>query len=171
MKPTTQNTLFDPESNVTRRRVLAGAGGLAAALLAGRALAAGDEAAHEHGGKHYSPGVRNKKHAALAAAVSTCITKGEACLSHCMETFVQGDTTMGKCADAVQQMLPVCRAMSSLAVYDSKHLPDLARACKGVCTDCEKVCRDHAEHQQECKDCADACAAVIVECKKLLAAA
>ena len=34
-----------------------------------------------------------------------------------------------------------------------------------------QVCRDHAEHQQECKDCADACAAVIVECKKLLAAA
>jgi len=57
--------------------------------------------------------------------------------------------------------------MSSLGMYDSKLLEDLARACMGVCSDCEKVCREHAEHQKECKECADACAAVIKECKKL----
>ena len=142
---------------------------MATALFAGRALAAEDKAGHEHGDSHYTPGVRNKKHMALVAAVNTCIAKGEACLSHCMETFVQGDTTMGACADAVQQMLPVCRAMSSLGVYDSKHLPDLAKVCMGVCTDCEKVCREHAEHQKECKECAEACAAVIAECKKIVA--
>jgi len=154
---------------VTRRRVLSGAAGLATALAAGQALAADPHAGHDHTEKRYLPGVRNKKRVALVKAAADCTAKGDACLSHCMETFVQGDTTMATCADAVQQMLPVCRAMSSLGAYDSKHLPDLARACIGVCTDCEKVCREHAEHQKECKDCADACAALIEECKKLLA--
>ncbi len=161
-----RDRIQDGEGSLTRRRALSGAAGLATTLLAGRALAA--DAGHAHGGDHYTPGVRNKKHPALVAAVNDCTSKGEACLSHCMETFVQGDTMMAECADAVQQMLPVCRAMSSLAVYDSKHLSDLAKACMGVCTDCEKVCRDHAEHQQECKDCADACLAVIAECKKIV---
>jgi Cys-rich four helix bundle protein (predicted Tat secretion target) len=154
---------------LARRRVLAGAAGVATAMLAGRALAADEHAGHQHGDKRYTPGVRNKKRQALVKAAIDCTTKGDACLSHCMETFVQGDTTMGECADAVQQMLPVCRAMSQLGAYDSKHLGDLARACIGVCTDCEKVCREHAEHQKECKDCADACAALIEECKKLVA--
>ena len=168
MKRLTMDPSLESDAPVTRRRVLTGAAGVATALFAGRALAAG-EIGHDHGGKQYSPGVRNKNHADLVAAVNACTAKGEACLSHCMETFVQGDTTMGACADAVQQMLPVCRAMSSLGVYDSKHLPDLARACMGVCTDCEKVCREHADHQKECKECADACAAVIKECKKIVA--
>jgi len=162
------STFLSPEATVSRRAVLRGAAGAAGVLVASRALAADDQGAHDHG-KHYSPGVRNKKRAALAAAAETCTAKGEVCLSHCMETFLQGDTTMASCADAVQQMLPVCRAMSSLAVYDSPHLKDLARACIGVCTDCEKVCREHAEHQKECKDCADACAALIKECQKVLA--
>lgn len=160
-------TIRDDEGFLPRRGVLAGAAGLATVLIAGRALAADPHAGH--GDKHYTPGVRNKKRQALVKAATDCTTKGDACLSHCMETFVAGDTTMGACADAVQQMLPVCRALSSLAAYDSKHLPDLARACIGVCTDCEKVCREHAEHQKECKECADACAALIEECKKLLA--
>jgi Cys-rich four helix bundle protein (predicted Tat secretion target) len=159
----------DSELPVTRRRVLSGAAGVATALVTGLALAADPPAGHDHAERRYTPGVRNKKRGALVKAAADCTAKGEACLSHCMETFVQGDTTMGACADAVQQMLPVCRAMSSLGVYDSKHLPALAQACIGVCTDCEKVCREHAEHQKECKDCADACAALIEECKKLSA--
>lgn len=167
MTRSTLESMLSEETRVTRRHVLAGAAGAAATLLAGRALAADEHAGHGKG--KYTPGVRNKKHADLAAAVNNCTAKGEACLSHCMETFREGDTTMAECADAVQQMLPVCRAMSSLSVYDSKHLPDLARACLGVCTDCEKVCREHADHQKECKDCADACAAVIKEVKKMLA--
>ncbi len=170
MKSSRFESILSEETTVSRRRVLAGAAGAAAALLAGSAFAADEHAGHAgHGDGKYTPGVRNKKHADLAAAVANCTVKGEACLSHCMETFKEGDTMMAECADAVQQMLPVCRAMSSLAVFDSKHLPDLARACLGVCTDCEKVCREHADHQKECKDCADACAAVIREVKKLLA--
>jgi Cys-rich four helix bundle protein (predicted Tat secretion target) len=156
------------EVTLSRRHVLSGAAAAAGILLAGRAMAADEHAGHGDGA-HYTPGVRNKKHPELVAAVNACLVKGEACLSHCMETFVQGDTTMAECADAVQQMIPVCRAMASLVVYDSKHLEDLARACMGVCTDCEKVCREHAEHQKECKECADACAAVIKQCEKLLA--
>ena len=169
MKKLDFSSVLASEAPVSRRGMLSGAVGVAGALLAGRAVAAEEKGGHEHGGKHYTPGVRNKKHADLVAAVNTCTAKGEACLSHCMETFREGDTTMAECADSVQQMLPVCRAMSSLGVYDSPHLKDLARACMGVCTDCEKVCREHAEHQKECKECADACADVIDRCKKLLA--
>lgn len=169
MEPNFRDGAVGTGNPVARRRLLAGAAGLATALIAGSALAADPHAGHEHGAKHYTPGVRNKKQTALVKAALDCTAKGDACLSHCMETFMAGDTTMGACADAVQQMLPVCRAISQLAAYDSKHLPDLARTCIGVCTDCEKVCREHAEHQKECKECADACAALIEECKKLVA--
>ncbi|MCC6849820.1 MAG: four-helix bundle copper-binding protein [Deltaproteobacteria bacterium] len=169
MTSDTRGGALGADPAVGRRRVLASAAGLATAVVAGRALAADPHAGHGHGDKVYTPGVRNKKRTALVKAAIDCTIKGDACLSHCMETFVAGDTTMGACADAVQQMLPVCRAMSQLGAYDSKHLPDLARVCIGVCTDCEKVCREHAEHQKECKDCADACAALIEECKKLAA--
>jgi len=153
----------------TRRGVMAGAAGAAALAIAGRAAAADEHAGHAAAGKKYTAGVRNKKHASLADAVNDCTAKGDSCLSHCMETFRAGDTTMAECADAVVQMLTVCRATASLARYDSPHLKDLARACRAVCADCEKACRAHADHQPECKACADACALVIKECDKLLA--
>jgi Cys-rich four helix bundle protein (predicted Tat secretion target) len=158
--------------SLTRRSVLSGAAGLAAALVAPSIVAAAEHSGHgghAEGEARYTPGVRNKKHPELIAAANSCLAAGESCISHCMETFVGGDTTMGRCADAVQQMLPVCRAMSSLSVYDSPHLPALAEACIGVCTDCEKVCREHAEHQPECKRCADACAELIAQCKRITA--
>ena len=86
---------------------------------------------------------------------------GRDCFSHCLETFRDGETNMAECAFAVEQMLQVCGATGALASYDSKHLKTMAQACIDVCLDCEKVCREHEEHQPECKDCADACAAVV----------
>jgi Cys-rich four helix bundle protein (predicted Tat secretion target) len=118
---------------------------------------------------HYSHAKAYKKHVALTAAANECTAKGEICISHCLETFMAGDTTMAECANAVQQMLPVCAAMAQLSTYDSAHLPALAKACIGVCEDCEKECRVHEEHQPECRDCADACAALIKEAKTVVA--
>jgi len=117
----------------------------------------------------YTDAQAYKKHKALTEAANACSTKGEICISHCLETFLTGDTTMAECAYAVQQMLPVCAAMAQLSAYDSKHLGAMAKACIGVCEDCEKECRVHEEHQPECRDCADACAALIKEAKKVLA--
>lgn len=160
-----------PESRAhgafSRRDVLVGAGAIASLAVAGAAVAADDEMSHhEH---HYTTGVANKKHPALVAAAYECIARGEACLSHCFETFRAGDTKMADCATAVEQMMPVCTALAHLAIRDSKHLPALARACVAVCEDCEKQCREHAEHQKECKAAAEACAALLKEAKLVAA--
>lgn len=154
-----------PNAALRRRELLVGAGALAGVAVAGAARAA------EHGGHQgqhgYSAGVANKKHPELVGAAYDCIAKGEACLSHCMETFRAGDTTMAECATSVETMLPVCEALAHLAVRDSKHLPALAGACAAVCEDCEKACREHAEHQPECKAAADACQKLAAAAKKL----
>jgi len=156
-----------PASALGRRELLAAAGAAALLTGAGRAFAAEQEG-HSHG-KQYFDAKAAKAHAALVAAANECVAKGQICISHCLETFRLDDTTMAECASAVQEMLPVCTALGYLAAYDSRHLKDLARACIPVCETCEKECRVHEEHQIECKDCADACATVIREAKKLLA--
>ena len=153
---------------MSRRDVLIGAGAVASVAVAGATIAGAEEGAHTMEHKYFEAQAY-KKHLALVAATNECIGKGQACISHCMETFLGGDTTMGKCAFAVQQMLPVCTAMAYLAAYDSKRLKPMAETCVGVCEDCEKECRVHQEHQPECRACADACAALIKEAKKLLA--
>lgn len=157
-----------------RRELLVGAGALAAAAAAsaadhadGHAHGAGE--GHHHGGMKYFKAERYARRAPLVAATENCISKGRQCLSHCLETFLAGDTTMAECAFAVDQMLAVCNAMARLAAHDSPQLPEMARACIAVCEHCEKECRRHEEHQPECRACADACAALIAEAKKVLA--
>jgi Cys-rich four helix bundle protein (predicted Tat secretion target) len=102
------------------------------------------------------------------AVTNECIARGQACLSHCMETFVAGDTTMAECARAVQEMLVTCQAFGQLAANDSVVLRPMAQACIAVCEECEKQCRVHEDHQRECRECADACAELVREAKKLL---
>jgi Cys-rich four helix bundle protein (predicted Tat secretion target) len=154
--------------SIRRRDVLVGAAGLATAAAALTASAQ-EHSGHAAGAKgHYTEAQRYKKHVAAVEAAEKCVGTGRRCLSHCLETFVAGDTTMGECAFAVEQMLRVCDAFAYIAAYDSKRLPEMARACIGICEDCEKACREHEEHQPECKACADACAALIVEARKLV---
>ena len=151
---------------ISRRDFLVASGAAATVMSAGGAVYADPMESHkEH---KYFEAKAYKKHAALVAATENCVSKGQACLSHCMETFVAGDTTMAECAAAVQQMLPVCNATGYLAACDSKRLKEMTAACVAVCEDCEKECRVHQEHQPECRACADACAALIKEAKKLL---
>ncbi len=160
---------------IHRRDLLAGMTILAGATLAGvghaeekhehHAPAAGG-AATEHG---YSEATAFKKHAALVAATNECVAKGQACLSHCFETFVAGDTKMAECARSVYEMLATCEAFAVLAANDSVALRSMAQGCIAVCEECEKQCRKHEEHQAECRSCADACKNLVVEAKKLLA--
>jgi len=158
--------------SISRRQILLGGVGLAAAAAATGASA---EDTHDHGAHApgtsgtYTEAQAHKRHAAATAAADECIETGRACLSHCLETFVADDTTMAECALAVQQMLRVCDAFAFLASQDSQVLADLARACMAVCEYCERECRVHEDHQPECKACADACADLIVETKKLVA--
>jgi len=149
---------------ITRRGLVVGAGAVAT-MASARLAFAGTEA----DASHYTEAKAYKKRAALVEAANGCISTGRACLSHCMETFLAKDTMMAACALAVEQMLAVCPALATLAASDSKHLPVMAQACIAVCEDCERECRVHQEHQAECRNCADACAALIKEAKKVLA--
>lgn len=161
-----------------RRDVLAGVTLLAGATLAG----AGRAAAEEHSGHHvtgaagaadarhqYTEASAYKKRQSAVKAANECIATGQACLSHCMETFVAGDTTMAECARSVQEMIVTCQAFAQLAANDSVVLHPMAQACIAVCDECEKQCRVHEEHQAECRACADACAALVVEAGKIVA--
>ena len=109
-------------------------------------------------------------HAALIAAAKKCGRVGEVCLKHCIKLTKAGDKSLADCMRTVRAMLVVCSAVGRLAEQDAKRLKDLTKVCLDVCTDCEAECRKHESHHVECKNCANTCAAMIVEAKKLLAA-
>lgn len=161
---------LEAPEGIRRRQLLTGAGTLAGMALAGSAWAASheDHSGHAGGGAaKYSEAKAAKVHKELVAAANECTRTGRVCFSHCLETFRDGDTTMADCAWAVEQMMHVCEAFSALATYDSPHLKELAAVCAKVCEDCEKECRVHEKHQQECKDCADACGVLIDQIRSL----
>lgn len=165
-------TTVSVSEGLGRRELLAGAGTVVGMALAGSAWA-GSHDAHGghagHGTAKYSKAVAAKAHPRLVQAADECTRTGRICFSHCLETFRGGDTTMADCAWVVEQMMHVCEALSALASYDSPHLKELGAVCLAVCEDCERECRVHEEHQQECKDCADACAVLIREIRALSA--
>jgi Cys-rich four helix bundle protein (predicted Tat secretion target) len=104
---------------------------------------------------------------ALVAAASDCVSKGEICLSHCLELLGTGDKSMAACSKSVNEMLAVCGALLSLAAQGAPSLSKLASVALDVCKRCETECRKHVHSQ--CKDCAAACAACAAECKKIAA--
>jgi Cys-rich four helix bundle protein (predicted Tat secretion target) len=142
--------------NVTRRTVLLAGASAVVAQAASRALAAGEASASAPAG-------------ALADAAGKCVVVGDACLQHCLDLLAKGDTTLAECAQSVRQMLAICAAVGPIAAAGGKYLKSTARVCLDVCTDCEQVCRKHEAHHAVCKDCADTCARVVAECKKVLA--
>ena len=151
-----------------RRELLVGAGAMAFTAVAS-AASAGHHEQGEHGSGRYFEADAPAKHGALVAAAYECIATGDVCMSHCLETFRKGDTTMAECARVVADMLAVCRAVASLGGYDSPHLKGQAEVCIAACRDCAEECRKHEKHQPECGRCADACDALIEEARKLTA--
>jgi Cys-rich four helix bundle protein (predicted Tat secretion target) len=93
----------------------------------------------------------------LAQTTADCVRAGEACLEHCIRNLASGSTMMAECAKSVQQMIPICRALSSLSAMGSKHVHALARSCADACAECASACEPHAGHHAECKACLDAC--------------
>ena len=71
--------------------------------------------------------------------------------------LADGDKSLGACAKAVRQMLPLCDALLQLASEQSAYGKDIAAICAKACKDCAEVCKEHADHHQECKDCLEAC--------------
>ncbi len=141
-----------------RREMLLGAGAIALAAATQTAFA--EDHAHHHGGG----AAKNQK---LMDASTACVQKGQACLHHTLYLLGQGDKEMGACAISVNQMMAACAALEQLARYESKHLAKQAKVAMEICRDCEAECRKHAKKHNECKNCADACAACMNECKTL----
>lgn len=147
---------------MNRRELLLGSMALAGAAIAGSAQAAEHgHMAHEH---HHDAASGN---AALAAAASDCLQKGEVCLSHCLDLLGQGDKDMADCAKSVNQMLALCGALQQLANQRSKQLPKLASIAMDACKQCEDICKKHADEHESCKACGESCAACYRECKKI----
>jgi Cys-rich four helix bundle protein (predicted Tat secretion target) len=141
---------------ITRRDLMvAGAAAVAAQALAARAADA--------------PASSGDPAQVFTRAAAECVYAGEACMQHCLTLLASGDKTLGECASMVNQMLAVCRAVGPIADAKGKYIRSVARLCLEVCTDCERVCRQHAEQHAICKTCADACAATVAAAKPLAA--
>jgi Cys-rich four helix bundle protein (predicted Tat secretion target) len=140
--------------SMNRRQVLSGVGFLAAAATT-----------VEQARSQSSAGVPN---IALVATASACVSKGQLCLSHCLDMLATGDKSMGACSKTAREMLAVCDAMLSLAAQGAPSVSRFAAVCLDVCKRCEAECRKHVQHTP-CKDCATACAACQVECRKVAA--
>ncbi|MBI4666946.1 MAG: four-helix bundle copper-binding protein [Nitrospinae bacterium] len=147
-----------------RDLLLAGVG--AVALGAGQALAAEKPAMEGHAHHHMGHGAANQ---ALIDAAAGCATKGEICVSHCMDSFAAGDTSLAACAKSVMETMALCQAVITLAAQNSKNLAATAKVAMAACKACEDECRKHEAKHATCKDCADACVKCYEECKKVAA--
>ncbi len=147
--------------SLSRRQVLLGASAIAA-LAAGSALA--EDAPHDqHHEHHHAHG----EHAALVEAAMKCQAAGQTCLSHCLLEFSRNNGKMAACASAVQEMLPMCHAISVLASLNSAHLKKVAAACIDICDKCAAECDKHASEHDTCRACRDACKDCIKEMQKV----
>ncbi len=146
-----------------RREALKAVAATLAATMSGAALAAANhDHSHDHGGA-------TKRNAAIIAASADCLKTGEACLAHCLYLLGNGDKSMAACAQSVNELLATCTALMKLAGQDSRFVPAFAKLAADVCASCEKECRKHADHHEECKACAESCATCVKECRKLAA--
>jgi Cys-rich four helix bundle protein (predicted Tat secretion target) len=113
-------------------------------------------------------GLNKKKLREVVEEALDCIEEGENCLAHCAQAMSQGDATVAECQMATLNMLAVCRAMVSVASYDTlkaDQLRQFLNFCADVCESCAKTCEPHAKHRKECKECMQACRACAKACR------
>jgi Cys-rich four helix bundle protein (predicted Tat secretion target) len=144
---------------MNRRDLMTNSAALTLAAVATNAMA--QEAAHVH---HHSTGGPYK---ALIDATSDCNVKGQLCVNHCLDLLAQGEKEMAACAKSVNQMMALCSAVTSLAIQQSPYLRAVIKTAVDAFQACEKECRKHEKKHAECKDCADACANCVKQCKAL----
>lgn len=147
---------------MNKREWMTGSAALALSAIAGKTSAQENLHAHHH---MAGPG----PNASLIAAAADCMTKGQVCLSHCLDLLAAGEKEMLGCGKAVNETIAICTALQSLAVQDAKSLKAMARIAEETCLACEKECRKHEDKHQECKDCAESCVACAKQCKAMAA--
>ncbi len=149
-----------------KRKLIQGAVALTTAMASGIALAAN----HQHQPHQHHGMAANDLNHQLVESGTDCVKHSELCISHCIELFKQGDTTLARCAESVNDVLAVCNTLVRLASSNSPHLKSYAHVCIAVNRDCEKECRKHEKKHEMCKACADSCKHCIELCENLLAA-
>jgi Cys-rich four helix bundle protein (predicted Tat secretion target) len=159
LDPAAAGTFAAGDRLLDRRTLLAGTGALAGVLAGGVTLAATGEAGHH--GMHGAA-----KSPALHAAVH-CSEQASSCLAHCLSMFEEGDTSLAECATSVNQMTSLCDALAAQLTTQSKYVRSMAAVCGEACSDCEAVCRKHADKHEACRSCADACADLLAAIKTL----
>lgn len=160
MKKNETTQLKEKDVSISRRDVLFGIGAAAATLvLSENALAA--MPGHDHS-KH------SAQQPAVLDAVNNCTDKGTRCISHCLVAWNEGDLELAACAKKVNEMNAICGGFSKLLAANSNHVNAYAKICKSVCDECAKECRKHDQHV-ECRECAEACEALIKAINKSFA--
>lgn len=154
-----------------RRQLIRSAGfALAAALVTTRdATAQAQQPTAKGTGGHHAHHGTSAKTELLVDALNECISKGEACLAHCLILLGEGDKSVAACARSVVETVALCEGLRKLAAQGSKRAPELARMARAACLDCEKECRKHEKKHAECRECAKACAACAKECESFAA--
>ncbi|MBF0454410.1 MAG: four-helix bundle copper-binding protein [Magnetococcales bacterium] len=188
MSTTTKNQ--NKREEISRRQVLTGtgtvgAGVLASALLSGSAHANshnhGNHTMHQGGGMNQMPAnmpqnmpsnmpANMPPNVQLMQSAQNCLTAANICVNHCITLISQGDTSLRECLRTASEMIPSCNTLGQLASMNTKHLKKYVEYCLVVCEECEQECRKHAGHHWQCKNCAEACAECIRQCKAFLAA-
>jgi Cys-rich four helix bundle protein (predicted Tat secretion target) len=109
----------------------------------------------------------NNPYAKAIDAAAECAKKGELCIAHCQGVLAAGDTTMAGCMKTALEMVAACQGLVKLASLQSKGTKKMAALCAELCRECEKACKEHAEHHKVCKECMDSCNACAKECDKI----
>ena len=153
-------TLAKEQQSNSRRKLLKGLVATSAALAAAPTLAGAEHSHHHHMGTALNQ--------SLIKIANECAQHGDECIAHCIELFKSGDTSLAKCADTVNEMIVMCRALAKMATYQSTELVAVAKVCKSVCQICADECGKHAKTHQNCKACADSCLECIEEINKII---
>jgi Cys-rich four helix bundle protein (predicted Tat secretion target) len=148
---------------MNRRDLFERAAATGLAMASATAVAANPPAAKSESLDHSSAMTR---YGALATTAARCVTYGEACLAHCIDQLINGNTEMKNCALTTQDVIAACTALQQLAVRNAPRLVEFARVCGKICRDCEVECRKHEEHPV-CRDCRDSCIECAKECERI----
>lgn len=145
-------------ADATKRNLMKG-------IVASSALLAAVPSLSKMDHSHHHMGKLNKD---LIKIANECAQHGDECIDHCIALFKTGDTSLANCADTVNEMIVMCRALAKMATYQSEDLKAVAKICINVCQRCVDECSKHEDKHPNCKACADSCRACIKECKKIV---
>ncbi|MDH5720993.1 MAG: four-helix bundle copper-binding protein [Spirochaetia bacterium] len=157
------------EKIIDRKKFLLAAGMIGAGLPIAELQAQGRGRGRDRENRHdHSAHKPSKNVSVLADAASECVAYAEMCVAHCVELVKNGDTSIAECIATANEVIAACKALSSLANYNSMHIKDFAKACKGLCGHCEYECKKHASRHEACRECAESCARCVEAIKRIL---